>query len=1064
MRPVPFSRLVAWPASAFLGCGEWEFYRPRRGLPFLGSSLGSLIGPAAGPHTQLAQNIAASYLAGGRFIELKTVQTLDGEELAARIPRPCISAIDEGYNVEWSTELRVGEALDEYVKAWFLLHVLAEEFGLYPPGQETADFMFSMSVGYSLEGIQSKKIDGFIEGLKNAEDLPVWEACYNYLRAHAGDFNRFDRPALDRISPRVSPVITLSTLHGCPREEIEGIARYLLEEKKLHVYVKCNPTLLGYEGARRILDDLGYSYVSFDDRHFKEDLQFDEAVEMLGRLASLASSAGRCFGVKMTNTLPVDGGLLEGEEMYMSGRGLFPLAIGAAALLAGAFGGDLPVSYSGGADFFNLQEILETGIRPVTMATTLLKPGGYGRLRQMAEIPVPPARRIDTEALENLALRAAAGLGVFFRYRKSYRMDGFPPYLNRETRQGAYYPPYLSRKSSIPLSLPLPLWDCAVSPCSAEGGCPLGQDIPRYLEALAAGDYGGALGIITADNPAPSITGAICDHPCQSRCTRLDYEDPLGIRDAKALAASKAQAEFTAALRPSPLKTAKGAAVAGAGPAGIAAAVFLRRAGVPVTVYEKREKPYGMVQYLIPGFRIPGDLIDRDYELALKTGVEFRFGVELGADLSLEALRRDYAYTILALGAWEAGPSPVAEGGEGITGALRFLEEARRDSRRPVSALPALGKRVAVIGGGDVAMDCARLALRQPGVEEVTLVYRRTRDFMPAQGEELALALGEGVGLLELHAPISWGRGILRCEITRMEDSPAEAADAAEAAVDAAEAAPSPGTSRTGGGGRRGFRGTGRFVELPFDTVIGATGARVDGAFYGRLGLSLDPGGLPLLGPAHESSIPGVYVAGDGRAGPATVARAIADAKRAAGDILGKLGLETGFSGGPSPGLAALGTAVQEMAALAFRGDRKRSFLLPGSRGGEEAARCLSCREICEICCDVCPNRANVGLSAGPEGRQVIHIDSLCNECGNCGVFCPHGGLPYRDKFTFFSLPEDFDGSANPGFLPLGEGRFRLRLDGRLLDWGPGEKPGSPALGRAIGIAERALKKYGPLI
>ncbi|MDR3173375.1 MAG: putative selenate reductase subunit YgfK [Treponema sp.] len=1046
MRPIPFPQLLA--SSALFGAGE-GLYRPRGGIPFLGASLGSLVGPAAGPHTQLAQNIAASYLAGGRFIELKTVQALDGGELAAQIPRPCISALDEGYNVEWSTELRVEEALEEYVKAWVLLHVLADELGLYPPGQG-ADFMFSMSVGYSLEGIQSKKIDSFIEGLKNAEGLPVWESCYNYLLRHAGDFKRFGRSALERISPHVSPVITLSTLHGCPREEIEGIARYLLEEKKLHVYVKCNPTLLGYERARRILEGLGYGYVSFDDRHFREDLQFGEAVEMLGRLRDLAGAGGLGFGVKMTNTLPVDrgGGLLEGQEMYMSGRGLFPLSIAAAALLEGAFGGGLPVSYSGGADFFNLPDILKTGIRPVTMATTLLKPGAYGRLRQLAEIPAPPSQFIDTEALEDLARRAAAGSAFFSRYRKSYRLPA------------AGSRPYFSRKSSAPL----PLWDCAVSPCSGEGGCPLGQDIPRYLEALAGGDYMGALGIIVVDNPAPSITGAICDHPCQNRCTRLDYEDPLGIREAKALAA-KVQAEFNAALRPPPLKTAKKAAVVGAGPAGIAAAVFLRRAGVSVTVYEKREKPYGMVQYLIPAFRIPGDLIDRDYELALKTGVEFRFGLELGRDISLEALRGDYAYTVLALGAWGPCPSPVDEGGE-IIDALRFLEGARRDSPAPgrdspvpggpMQDSPALGKRVAVIGGGDVAMDCARLALRQPGVEAVTLVYRRTRDYMPAQGEELTLALAEGAGLLELHAPRSYRRGILRCEITRMEDPPAP----------------------SGASGRWGFQGTGRFAELPFDTVIAATGARVDGDFYRKLGLSLDERGLPRLGPGGESSIPGVYVAGDGRAGPATVAGAIADAKRAAAGILGKLGLEPGFGGAKGP--PALGSVAPLLGAVvpplgsaalpletsspAFGLGRKRISLIPLTTGREEAARCLSCGKICEICCDVCPNRANLRLAEGPALRQVIHIDSLCNECGNCGAFCPYGGLPYRDKFTFFSLPEDFEGSANPGFLPLGEGRFRLRLEGRPLDWGPGEIPGSPALGRAIGIAGAAMKEYGPLI
>jgi putative selenate reductase len=1036
MRPVSFPRLVEWirGGDRVFGLGKGQFYRPAAVFPFLGSGLGTLVGPAAGPHTQLAQNIAASYLAGGRFIELKTVQTLDGEELAGRIPRPCISARDEGYNVEWSTELTVEGALAEYVKAWFLLHVLAEEFELFPPDAPgipgAPDFIFSMSVGYSLEGIRSEKIDRFIEGLKDASGTAVWESCYRYLAEHLGDFTRFGRAALDRISPAVSPAVTLSTLHGCPREEIEGIARYLLEEKKLHTFVKCNPTLLGYERVRAVLDRLGYGYVSFDDRHFREDIQLDQALEMLGRLREAAALRGLVFGVKLTNTLPVDcrAALLEGQEMYMSGRALFPLSIAAAALLGRSFGG--PISYSGGADFFNLDSILKTGLGPLTVATTLLKPGGYGRLRQLAEIAGRPPVPLDPAALEALAERAGDpdAAEPWSRYRKSYRARWFPGAKEAE---------------DAPPSSPLPLWDCALAPCSGEGGCPAGQDVPGYLEAAAAGDFYAAMGIIARDNSAPSITGAICDQRCRRRCVRLDYEDPLGIRELKALIASKAQAAFTGALEKTALAGAGNAAVVGAGPAGVAAALFLRRNGVPVTVFEKREQAYGMVRYVIPEFRISPDLIDRDYELALKTGVEFRFGHELGGPgLSLDALRREYRYVVLALGAWARGPSPLAEGE--CLDALEFLERGK--------AL-TLGKRAAVIGGGDTAMDCARAVLRQGS--EVTLIYRRSREDMGAQAGELELALGEGAELLELHAPLSYRRGILRCEITRMEG----------AAV--------PGL-------RRGFSGTGRFTELPFDTVISAAGARVDGGFLEKLGIALDGRGLPRLNAAGETSLPGVYIAGDGGTGPATVIAAIAGAKAAAADILEKLGLAADFSRPPgrsrpadcsrppAPPLSAeaLEALLQKRGTLLTGGREEAGQEEAGREGRREAARCLSCGRVCEICCEVCPNRANLAVTVpeGPEGparRQVIHLDALCNECGNCAVFCPRRGIPYREKFTLFSGEGDFAGSANPGFLPLGRDRFRLRLEGRVFEYGgPQDRP-DPALDRAAldrAALDRALE------
>ena len=241
-----------------------------------------------------------------------------------------------------------------------------------------------MSVGYDLEGIKGEKVNTYIDNMMDASNTAQFKECLAVLTELFPEEKDF----IAAISPRVSRSVTVSTLHGCPPQEIERIASYLLTEKGLHTFVKCNPTILGYKTARTILDSMGYDYIVFDEHHFNEDLQWADAVPMFERLQALADSKGLEFGLKLSNTFPVDttrGRIARYDEMYMSGRSLFPLTIEMCSRISRQFNGKMRISFAGGAEFFNCDKLFAAGIWPITVATTILKPGGYNRLAQMVE-------------------------------------------------------------------------------------------------------------------------------------------------------------------------------------------------------------------------------------------------------------------------------------------------------------------------------------------------------------------------------------------------------------------------------------------------------------------------------------------------------------------------------------------------------------------------------------------------------------------------------------------------------------------------------------------------------
>jgi putative selenate reductase len=331
----------------------------------------SPLGPAAGPQTQMAQNLVLSWLGGSRILELKTVQIQDQLE----IPRPCIDMRTVGFNAEWSQELRLEQSRAEYVKGAFLIELLRAS-GEIEMQEGFEDLVYDMSVGYDLAGIQSEGVRGFIEGMKDCSAL-VDELRYE-LTDELSHLRDVEVPA------ELSRTLTLSTFHGCPPDEIESIIMHLMREHGLHCIVKFNPMLLGPSEARHILHDvLGYQHLRVPDSAFENDTRWDQAVEMMERLGELAHSLGLGLGAKFTNTLIVEnlGDFLPSSEsqVYLSGPPLHVLAVQLVDRFRRQFGDRFGVSFSAGIDRHNVADGVALGLVPVTSCTDLLKTGGYGR-------------------------------------------------------------------------------------------------------------------------------------------------------------------------------------------------------------------------------------------------------------------------------------------------------------------------------------------------------------------------------------------------------------------------------------------------------------------------------------------------------------------------------------------------------------------------------------------------------------------------------------------------------------------------------------------------------------
>ncbi len=342
----------------------------------MGRKASTPLGPAAGPHTQLAQNIVLSWLTGARSIELKTVQLFDNRDT----PRPSIDTENVGYSIEWSQDLKLEDSLREYIKAWMLIEMLkhsdffGEEFC-----RHHCHAVFNLSIGYTFKDIKSERMYNYIENLKDAQ--PIIDMLRDEIPQKFSAFKEID------YDPHLIRDITLSTSNDCTVEELDNIVSHLFMTHQVDVTIKLNPTLLGEHAVTHLLKDvLGYEEIEVSPETFKQNLTFAKTMGIIRAMHDVAKRMGRTLGLKCVNPLLVQNhkGYLNDAVMTLSGPPLHVFGLHVLKKVSDALGDDLqrriPMSFSAGVDDYNVADIVSLNLSPVTICTDLLKAPGYPKL------------------------------------------------------------------------------------------------------------------------------------------------------------------------------------------------------------------------------------------------------------------------------------------------------------------------------------------------------------------------------------------------------------------------------------------------------------------------------------------------------------------------------------------------------------------------------------------------------------------------------------------------------------------------------------------------------------
>lgn len=729
IKPLSFEKLMEMLLEEYRAEGSIfgikDFYKAGRSrLPIFGMRIENPVGPAAGPVSQTAQGIIAAYLSGARFFELKTV--CPGEKASQK---PCISVGDRTFSSEYPSELSIGEAFGEYVKAWYAIKLISTAFELGVP----EGFVFNMSVGGSLEDIKSEKMNSFIEGLKSAEYTPVWRECENWARAHMDELDGIDGTYLSDISPRVCSSVVFAPDEELSAAEIEEAATYLIEEKRLHTFIRLSPDLLGYYSIRGILDINGYEDIEINKVRMESNARYEELKPVFNRLQSKADSHRLEFGVKVS-----DGLLIESTketpvaEGKLTGRALFPIAFSLAEKIANDFGGGLRICFAGGADYYTASKLFNVGIWPITVVSDIIRPGGLRRFKQMAE----DVSKCDYAQFSGILTSDLPDI------EKELYESG--RYKNRDIA------PAKKAKG------PIPHIGCTKAQCRAV--CPIGADIPLIQRLIKNGKSLEALRVITQRNPMPFTVESLCSHPCTDSCSRRFYEGALNIKEENYKVAQNACFDLLDETEP---KSGAGAkiAVIGCGPAGLSCACFMARQGAKVTIFDKEDRPGGAVTKYIPKFRILDSDVEWDTTLIQMLGIEMELGAEI---TSLKELReKGFEKIVLAIGAGKERHLKFAFG-KSIS-ALDFLADYRIN---PEATEETVMGNVVVIGGGHTAVSAARCAKKLESVDRVTIVFDHPISDMTASMDELVALKKEGIFISDNLIPSGVRGGNLLCHVS----------------------------------------------------------------------------------------------------------------------------------------------------------------------------------------------------------------------------------------------------------------------------------------------------------
>jgi NADPH-dependent glutamate synthase beta subunit-like oxidoreductase/Pyruvate/2-oxoacid:ferredoxin oxidoreductase delta subunit len=541
-----------------------------------------------------------------------------------------------------------------------------------------------------------------------------------------------------------------------------------------------------------------------------------------------------------------------------------------------------------------------------------------------------------------------------------------------------------------------PIYVEKTSPCRQ--ACPIGIDIARAFSAASKGDYDEALRIYRQDNPLPGICGRVCYHPCELDCNRKDLDEAVNIRGFERFLSDQCHVDIK---RETPARSRKEKiAVIGSGPAGLSASYHLARLGYPVTIFEALPEPGGMLRYGIPDCRLPNEVLRREVRYIQRLGVRIKTGVVVGKDISLAGIKRDCQAIFIASGA-HGGMRLGIEGEEssGVMEGIRFLRRINLGEK------PRIGKSVAVIGGGNTAIDCARTA-RRMGRKEIRIIYRRSRAEMPALAEDVASVEREGIEIEFLAAPkrlISKKGRLSGIECVRMKLG-----------------APDP------SGRPQPVPVKGSEFILPVDTVIAAVGQVPEAEFVSELGLSLNQRGVIEISPETAATpLEGIFAGGDCAGGKAFVADAIAGGKMGALAIFcfleGKdvrnefqnhrIGRRSSFSFrhfiDPEKDSVDLKEVVsfEQINTLCFPYSARnhnpdllapeesiRTFDevtggLARDRMEDEISRCFKCGTCtqCDLCYLLCPD-----VSITKEGKSGYQVKvDYCKGCSICATTCP---------------------------------------------------------------------------